>query len=612
MLYVGNEITSKSKRGRVLLPDDFITRTAAAIARKGAGKTYTSKVLAEELLEAGHQVVVIDPLDVWWGLGVGTGSREGHHICVFGGEHADVPLAETGGSTLAQYLAERPEVNAIICIDHLSKNGQRRFATDFFEAFFRAKTKHEFRTPVHLFVDEADMFAPQRVMKGSERMLGALDTIVRRGRTRGIGVTMITQRPATLHKDLLTQVDLLIAMQLISPQDRKAIDAWVKHCAAEDECDEVMRSLPKLKVGQAWFWAPAWLHMLQLVEIRKLKTYDSSSTPDSKTRKREKVHKATVNVEQIRSDLGSMVQEVEAADPGRLKRRIDELERANRQLQQELAARNKLDEAEIARRVEVLADDVAHEVAAGLNARWRERIRRMRATVIGAFDTSPEHLPKDDGSTRLQIEQAIQQDEPPAAEPEHIPAAEPPATPRQEYEPHPTRKHRARALEERTAVGPGKDLPKGVRAVLSVLARHGECNMGKLALLAGYSPKSSTMRNILSSCRNAEEGPYIDGSGKGPFTLTKAGDEALGTVDPLPSGKERIQWWADKLGTGVPRRVFDVLVRIYPADYSRDAIAEAAGCSANSSTLRNAFSKLRTMGLMEGSGDALRASSDLF
>ena len=34
-----------------------------------------------------------------------------------------------------------------------------------------------------------------------------MEDLVRRGRARGLGITLITQRPAVLNKDVLTQVD---------------------------------------------------------------------------------------------------------------------------------------------------------------------------------------------------------------------------------------------------------------------------------------------------------------------------------------------------------------------------------------------------------------------
>jgi DNA helicase HerA-like ATPase len=47
------------------LPAEAVTETFAILAKRGAGKTYTSAVMVEEMLKASLPVVVIDPVGVW-------------------------------------------------------------------------------------------------------------------------------------------------------------------------------------------------------------------------------------------------------------------------------------------------------------------------------------------------------------------------------------------------------------------------------------------------------------------------------------------------------------------------------------------------------------------
>jgi uncharacterized protein len=57
------------------------------------------------------------------------------------------------------------------------------------------------------------------------RVLGEVDRIARRGRGFGFRLISITQRPAKLNKDVLTQLSTVVALGVISPQDRDAIKA---------------------------------------------------------------------------------------------------------------------------------------------------------------------------------------------------------------------------------------------------------------------------------------------------------------------------------------------------------------------------------------------------
>ena len=46
------------------LPQDAVTQTFAFLARRGAGKTNGAKVIAERMIDAGHPVVILDPVGV--------------------------------------------------------------------------------------------------------------------------------------------------------------------------------------------------------------------------------------------------------------------------------------------------------------------------------------------------------------------------------------------------------------------------------------------------------------------------------------------------------------------------------------------------------------------
>lgn len=50
------------------LPLELVTQTCAIIARKGAGKTYAASKVAEQMLSAAAQVIVVDPVGNWFGL----------------------------------------------------------------------------------------------------------------------------------------------------------------------------------------------------------------------------------------------------------------------------------------------------------------------------------------------------------------------------------------------------------------------------------------------------------------------------------------------------------------------------------------------------------------
>jgi hypothetical protein len=205
-----------------------------------------------------------------------------------------------------------------------------RFMGDFAEALYQLKAAH--REALHLVLDEADLFVPQRSGRGEERVLRAFDDIVRRGRTRGLGTTLITQRPAAINKNVLTQAEMLVALRMTSPQDRSAVDDWVKAHGTPEQRDQMMSSLPSLPVGTAWAWSPGWLGVFKRIKVRRRETFDSSSTPKVGERIEVPTALADAELAALRDRFAAAVTEVEPNN-------FDDLRRELRQLRAQVVRR---------------------------------------------------------------------------------------------------------------------------------------------------------------------------------------------------------------------------------------------------------------------------------
>lgn len=255
----------------------LLDHPTAIVGATGSGKTFTAKGAVEQLLAERRRVVIIDPTGAWWGLRAGADGDEagGFPVIIFGGDHADVEITPDGetGKALALALAGR-DVQAIIDTSEMTGGEKNRFLTPFLEHLY-AKN----RAALHLVVDEADEVAAQRLADGEQRLFGIFDKIVRRGRIKGFRPLMISQRPAVIHKNVLSQIGTLIAMKLPSPQDRKAIEDWVKGNADADQARAVMKSLPGLSRGEGWVWSPSD-DVLVRVTFPPIQTFDSSRTPE--------------------------------------------------------------------------------------------------------------------------------------------------------------------------------------------------------------------------------------------------------------------------------------------------------------------------------------------
>lgn len=548
-----NQSTDTDPVSTILLADDFTlpldsaTATMAILGKKGRGKTHTAAVFAEGLINAGIQTTVLDPTGAWYGLRSSSdGASPGLPVVIFGGEHADIPIAAELGEQIATILVDR-RFPAVLDISGLRKNQRRHFATQFLETLYQQN-----RTAHHIIIDEADEVAPQRAFAGVERLLGATEDIVRRGRIHGLGVTMISQRPASVNKTVLSQVDALILLGMTGPHDIGAVADWVSLHSDPDQARLLTSSLPSLPVGEAWVWSPEWLATTRRVHIRRRTTFDSSSTPKADGQRIVPTKWAHVDVAEINSQLAVPTTDHGAGlDPDGLRARIATLE-------SQLAAERRRPPIH----VPALTDGDHTRLTEIVNAltELSIEIATTASTLASTLATSPGQP-----STHTTL---------PA--PSNSSASESP-----------------------------QQLGKAEREILTVLAQHGERTTTQVALLTGRSHKSGGFRNSLSKLRTAE---LI--AGRGTVQITPTGAGALGRWEPLPQpGPELVQWWGTHLGKA-ERLVLEYLAQHPNREVPITEIAEHTGYSATAGGFRNSLSRLRTLGLAHGRG-ALQISSQL-
>lgn len=307
------------------IPTEALDDRLGFIGVSGSGKSYTATAAIERILDLGHRVVLVDPLDVSWGLRLMADSKtpSPYKIAIFGGNHGDLPLTEHAGALIGETVATMPESCIVSLGDLGTKASQRRFMLAFLESLYR-HTDPRRADPYHLVFDEADLWAPQ---KSTEPQLQSrMEEIVRRGRVKGFIPWLITQRPAVLSKDVLSQVDGLIAMKLTASQDRDALGAWIEGQADKADGKRILASLPTLTQGHGVVWIPARGIMAEAVFPKK-KTFDSSRTPKRGERRVITADLPPLDLTTLRERLASVKAETKANDPKALRAELAEVKR---------------------------------------------------------------------------------------------------------------------------------------------------------------------------------------------------------------------------------------------------------------------------------------------
>ncbi len=526
----------------VALSADALDDRIAIVGTAGSGKTYAAKGFVERLLDIGARVAIVDPLGAWWGLRASAdGSAAGYPVVVFGGRHADVPITAEMGAALGRMIA----TEALVCVVDLSELGsnaaRRRFMAAFSEALYEANEE-----PLHLVLDEADLWAPQRPLPDQMGLLGHIEEIVRRGRVRGFIPWLITQRPAVVHKDVLSQADILIAMKLTASQDRDAIGAWIEGQADRQEGKRILGDLPRLQRGEGYLWAPG-RGILERAAFPTIRTFDSSRTPKRGERLAIPRTLAEVDLTAIVAALGAA--ETQAIGKPKEDRRRHAL------LEAELAAARA--------RIESL-EQKTHDLSA--------RLERIAALAAGPVPMA------DDAAS---------------------------AEPRGKIEAKPVRP--LSVVTSDAAAGSGESLHPAARKLLVALAQHAPARFtwGQAATLAGLKPSGGHFNAGRKSLR---ESGYID-EANDLLSATPAGLKAAGEVPPAPSTPaERLALWCDRLPSPAPE-MLRTLAAEGERYMAADELAAALGKKPTGGHWNSGIAVLRNNGLIEADGRRYRTAT---
>lgn len=552
--------------GFTLDPDYVGGRTLALLAKRGAGKSYTARVLAEEFWGARIPFVLMDPMGTSWGLrSSADGEGEGIPVAIFGGEHGDAPLEPGGGALLADLVVDE-HLSMVLDMSGLgTRAAERRFALDFLDRLYRRN-----RELVHLLIDEADLFAPQKPQAGDRPLLGVTENIIRRGRNRSIGATLISQRPAVLNKDVLTQVDGLVVMRIVGLTDREAVDRWVAgHGENEEQAHRVKASLAGLATGESWWWIPE-LGILERVQVRKTRTFDSSPTGQRGGKVTEPKSFADVDMGAIETRMAATIERAKKDDPRELKKKIAALEAELAKKPVEATVYEEV-------RVEVAPPDLKRNLktAAAELARQASGAQALATRLAKEAD----ELPDEEGK--------------PSRTKTHAPYRQP-ADDRGEPPPPPP----PPSTVERSSVN--GDIPPARQRILDALASLQAIGVEwaertQLALFAKTSPKSSGYANNLGALRSAELITYAPGKRVG---LTLEG-RRLARAEGAPTTTAELHGYLEELLSPARWRIVQALIVAWPEAVDREELAIAADTSPNSSGYANNLGALRSLGLLD-------------
>ncbi len=319
------EMTTIDLSPTVRLPLESVTSTHAIFGVRGSGKSYTAHKLAEQLLNLGQQIAVIDPLGVFWGLRFDPSgkSASGLGIHVFGGEtgRSDIPMGAGQGKLIADVVVDH-QLSAILDLSQIEEEeDQARFVDDFVRRLLFRN-----RRAMHLILDEAQRFAPATPQRGSHAYSArsAVRRITLEGRIKGIGITIASQRPQNVDANVRGQCETLIAHRLPGNLEIGMISSWIENHGTAEQRRSVIDSLPSLDTGTAWI-VSGFGGLYVKTKIAECTTYDSSRTPKPGESVISPTALPPLDIDALREQFARSIEERAQADPEILRRQILDL-----------------------------------------------------------------------------------------------------------------------------------------------------------------------------------------------------------------------------------------------------------------------------------------------
>jgi hypothetical protein len=279
---------------------ELLTGRGFITGKSGSGKSNTTGVILEQLLEQSFPFLIVDTEGEYYGL------KEEYEILHVGAdESCDVRIGKEHTGKIIDLALEK---NLPIVLDvsgYLSDENAKDIVGSVVKGLFDKEKK--MKKPFLLVIEECHEYIPEQMtLDGCGQ---SIIKVAKRGRKRGLGVLGISQRPADVKKDFITQANYKIWHNLDWDTDLNV----VRRVIGKDSVDTVK----ELETGEGLIDAD-FLDGLKKAKFKERETFHAGQTPDLSDFE-------TPDLKSVSSDLVDELQQI-TEESEEEKDRISELE----------------------------------------------------------------------------------------------------------------------------------------------------------------------------------------------------------------------------------------------------------------------------------------------
>lgn len=245
--------------GGIEFPLEIVYNKMFITGKTGSGKSWTCGVLMEEFERTGLQFVCWDALDAHSGLSQLPGVEA---IAPQEDQTIDMPafinrLKNSGKSVVINLMG-------------LSLGRQQQLVGDYCSALLESSFKDDRgnRKSLMTIFEECQDFVPQQ---GRPLSFEPIVRLCKLGRALGFGVTMISQRPAAVNKEALSQASIYLIHNVIQFRDLKALEEQMGFGSDRALIKRITAGIASAKSGECVAFSPDFFRDQGYIVIGKIR-----------------------------------------------------------------------------------------------------------------------------------------------------------------------------------------------------------------------------------------------------------------------------------------------------------------------------------------------------
>ena len=233
--------------------DSLISNVLFITGKRGSGKSWTAGVMMEEFHRLGLQFVCFDALNAHGGIDSLP--------------RVESLKPEVGQSIDMKSLVDRlktTDKSLVISLGGLPLLKQQELIGDYCEALIEARLGKG----IHTIVEECQDFVPQM---GRPISYDPIVRLCKLGRALGYGASLVSQRPAGVNKEALSQASVYLVHNVINNRDLKTLDEQLSFGTDKRLIKKILNGIASARKGECVAYAPEFFRDRGYLVIDKVR-----------------------------------------------------------------------------------------------------------------------------------------------------------------------------------------------------------------------------------------------------------------------------------------------------------------------------------------------------